>query len=293
MSWHSTGVEQPDHLFLPPGLQTQSNMPSSYFLGPHFTTCEVNGAITPVTHPFAGEPFVQGAFTPLDNMSSQDFDRRYAFLNEFSAEKDTFYESQCGTQYPVQTDSIYQFSNGPYEVQKQQGHYFGQLEGTAPPTPEFLPLQASTALLGDRSSDGVDQAGTEDLVGMGLYDAPSPTPVSTSFLSGSWDIPIRPRLGKGLKLEETFQPTTTEDEESDAGHSDSDEEDEEEEDDEDDKEEAGSDQNHDMTMPYLGLEESSSYYEQNAFEGLDLGFDVNSEKIPLWCTTVTTNHGWL
>jgi hypothetical protein len=290
MSWHSSGVGQADHQFLPSSSQSQSNVPSSYFLGPHFSTCEVNGAITPVTHPFAGEPFIQDTFTPLDDMSSQDFNHRYAFFNEISADTDAFYGSQCGTQYSIQTDSRYQFPNGLYEVHKQPEYHFCQLEETAPPTPEILPLQASTALHGDGSSDRVDQAGTEDLIGMGLYDAPSPMPVSMSSLGGPWDIPIRSRPGKGLKLEETFQPTTTEDEESDAGQGGDDEEGEEE---EEEEEEPASDQTHDLTMPRLGLEERSSYYEQSAFKGLDFEFDVNNEKNAVWCTDVTANHGWI
>lgn len=58
---------------------------------------------------------------------------------------------------------------------------------------EFLPIQ--------HPSDNDDQMDAEDdgkeLVGMGLYDAPDPTTTWGGFTEGT---------GKGLKLEETWQP---------------------------------------------------------------------------------------
>ena len=215
LSWHSTSMQQADHYFLPSTAQFQSDVSTSQFLAPTFTTSDFNEAITPMTYPSAGEPFVQGAFTPLEEMSSQDFDDRYAFLNEFSADMDTFYDPQYGSRYAGLTGSDHQYPNGLYQYQKQPEYCLRQLEETAPPTPEVGPLQASTGLIADEPLDAVEQAGAEDLVGMGLYDAPSPLPASMSFLSGSWDIPIRPISGKGLKLEETFEPTTTEDDNDD------------------------------------------------------------------------------
>jgi hypothetical protein len=282
MSWHSTGLEQADHHFLPSSSQFQSTVASSHFLGPNFTTCEVNGAITPITHPLAGEPFVQDAFTPLDEISSQDFDDRYGFLNEFSANKDNFYESSCYPQYPVPTESRYQYPTGLYEMQKQPEYYFRQLEETAPPTPEIVPLQASTGLTGESSFNAAEQSGKDDLIGMGLYDAPSPMPASTSFFSGPWDIPIRPALGKGLKLEETFQPTATEYDEDEAASGEDEEE-----------EEPDLSQTNDLTMPYLGLEERRSCYGQNTFGELNLASDINREENPRWSTDFTANYGWV
>lgn len=70
---------------------------------------------------------------------------------------------------------------------------------------EFLPIQ--------HPSDNDDQMDAEDdgkeLVGMGLYDAPDPTTTWGGFTEGT---------GKGLKLEETWQPPEAEedDDEDDA-----------------------------------------------------------------------------
>ena len=121
---------------------------------------------------------------------------------------------------------------------------------------------------------------------MGLYDAPSPTPASMSFLSGPWDIPLRPSLGKGLKLEETFQPAPIQDEESDAGQGDDDEDDDEEEEEEDEAEQQSTfRQTPDLTMP--------SYYEQTAFGETKPTSDFNGGADLYWSAGLTGHYGWV
>jgi hypothetical protein len=285
MSWHSAGFEQADDQFWPSSSQFPTDVPSSssYILGPSSTTCQVNGAITPVSHPFVGEPFVQDAYTPLDDMYSPDFDRRYAFLNEFSADKDDFYPSQYASQYPMTTDSLYQFPAGLYEAQKQSEYHIQQLGQTAPPTPDVVSCKPSMELHGDGFTAGIDQ-GTEDLVGMGLYDTPSPLPTSTSFLSDPWDIPIRPAVGKGLKLEETFQPTTTDDdneEEDEAASS-------EDGDGEDDETRPG-----DADLPDLGLEDKSFYDGKEISTNSAFTADYPNQEGTWWSTDATTSQSWI
>src|ERR1700722_17007241 len=170
LSWHSTSMQQADQYFLPSTAQFQSAVSTSQFLAPTFTTSDFNEAITPMTYPSAGEPFVQGAFTPLEDMSSQDFDDCYAFLNEFSADKDTFYDPQYGSGYAGLIGSDHQYLNGlyQYQYQKQPEYSLRQLEEPAPPTPEVGPLQTSTGLIADEPFSAVEQTGAEDLVGMGL-----------------------------------------------------------------------------------------------------------------------------
>ena len=236
-----------------------------------------------MTYPSAGEPFVQGAFTPLEEMSSQDFDDRYAFLNEFSADKDTFYDPQYGLGYTGLTGSDHQYLNGLYQYQKQPEYYLRQLEGTAPPTPEVEPLQTSTGLIADEPLDAVEQAGAEDLVGMGLYDAPEPLPAPMSFLSGSWDIPIRPISGKGLKLEETFEPTTTaEDDDEEVVASEDGEE-----------EESSPDQAQCSMLPDLGQGDEKPNIEQNMSANFNFTPDFTNQGNAWWDTNTAANYGWV
>jgi len=282
MSWHSTGLQQVAAQPLPSTISSQQNDPPSYFLGPTFTMNEVNGAITPMTHPFAGEPFVQDIFVPLDEMSSQDFDTRYAFLNEFSADKNPIPTSDYSTWYSIPAE--WGNSNPHVELFKQPESDLCRIELTTPPTPETRPLQAASGMTTDYVSVDLEEtAGGEDLVGMGLYDAPSPTSATIYSLGGTWDIPIRPGLGKGLKLEETFQPSTQEDDEDDVGSV------------EDGGEEEGaSDHAQVSTLPSLGLEKGTSYYESDAFAELNLASDANNgENNPWWGTGISTDHGWV
>ena len=281
MSWHSTGFQQahPQALLYP--TQFQPHAPSSYFLGPTSTTSEVNGAITPMSHPLAGEPFVQDVFTPLDSMSSQDFDHRYAFLNEFSADKYPIPSLDYETWYSLSAESGNPIPQYEYLKQPESNHC--QIELTAPPTPEARPLQAAAGIpTGNMSVDLVHTAATDDLVGMGLYDAPSPMPATMSFLSGTWDIPIRPGLGKGLKLEETFQPTTQEDDEDDAASGE-----------DGDEEEYSEVQAHGSELPCLGFEDKGFYDEQNTAANSNLAPDFTSQENAWWSMNAATNYRWV
>lgn len=105
---------------------------------------------------------------------------------------------------------------------------------TSPPTPEVLPqaqqpqpIVAHEDIIPYQPLDEPEEEG-EILVGMGLYDAPDKydndcRPGMTSLLG----TPCRPQegTGKGLKLEESWQPPEESDEEDDAGQEDADGED--------------------------------------------------------------------
>lgn len=101
-------------------------------------------------------------------------------------------------------------------AQKNQTQSFlGSHNGSA----EFLPIQHPT----DCDDQMIVEDDGKELVGMGLYDAPDPT--------SSWGGLVE-STGKGLKLEETWQPPEHDD--------DDDDEEEEEEEDNDDEDDASS-----------------------------------------------------
>ena len=80
---------------------------------------------------------------------------------------------------------------------------------TAPSSPDFLPIQGSSLMEygNDEPSllSKIDST-ANDLVGMGLYDPPSPC--TGTLFSGSFG---GESIGKGLKLEETFEPSIVDD----------------------------------------------------------------------------------
>lgn len=101
---------------------------------------------------------------------------------------------------------------------------------TSPPTPENLPQvqHIKTALASEEATPYQQLQESEDegevLVGMGLYDAPEKCEAdpglnnyrsTLSSLLGGGAPKLNESPGKGLKLEETWQPPETDDEDED------------------------------------------------------------------------------
>ena len=93
---------------------------------------------------------------------------------------------------------------------------------TAPPTPDFLPIQNPSDMWQGAVASRLTKPRSKELVGMGLYDSPDrhsfsldSAPDSHGGGDGSCCAadPQHEALGKGLKLEETWQPPAEEEEE--------------------------------------------------------------------------------
>lgn len=165
-----------------------------------FSTAMVNGLVTPLSQPCYNEPPIQESLTALDN--SQPYPDPYAFLDEFRADPDPNWAMYSPLSTPF--DGPY-YGHNSYGAQQLQTHTFPQpSENTAPPSPDFLPIQGTANDTNDDEPSPLLSkiaSATEELVGMGLYDPPSQ----------SFGLPYRGKLGsigKGLKLEETFEPST-------------------------------------------------------------------------------------
>ncbi len=134
------------------------------------------------------------------------------------------YSSSVGTYYPqyrnyhvedqtyAREQASYQYHYPipqPYQMQPPNFSHFNF--DTAPPSPILLPTQhfdndgmASPFVLG---SPRVEK---DELVGMGLYDRPQDVQ-STLFGGGATSMAaLTAGLGKGLKLEESFEPPSAE-----------------------------------------------------------------------------------
>ena len=215
MSWHPTTLERPDFTSATYTMQSQSNGPSTDYLGTTFTGHEVAEAVTPLSQPFAAEPFVQDAFTPLEHLSTQEFSDRYAYLDEFSADKSPFGLPQDATE-SFASFSQHVFLDDVCETQKPSGYFVGHL------LPNAARQLAVPSTIGHSDLRSVRQAVTtapDELIGMGLYDAPSPLPPTMLHFGGNLTLPYRFGIGKGLKLEETFEPIATEYDDDDADSS--------------------------------------------------------------------------
>lgn len=140
---------------------------------------------------------------------------------------------------------------------------------------EFLPIQHSAEPEDEQMDATMDDSGKE-LIGMGLYDLPDS--------SLDWMSPVGEATGKGLKLEETWQPPE-EDEDEDGEDEDEDEgEDEGEEDDQDD-DASSVDGEEDLPPPPPVLVASTNHDKTNQarnLEGQSFFFDEDDSVSKEW-----------
>lgn len=180
--------------------------PTPYSSHP-FATAQVNGLITPLTQPSSGESCYKEAFTPLEEMPTQSLDDTYSFPEQagnylFWPRQDNVAPHYTAHQPSLSRETYLQDGALPLSYATSHDMY----TGTAPPTPDFLATPDDAVVQGDGSRTK-PPSDDEVLVGMGLYDAPSP-PNATALYGNQVVLPHRRSGGKGLKLEETFQPST-------------------------------------------------------------------------------------
>lgn len=181
-----------------------ANVQSECNTGATYTTAEINGLVTPLTYPYPDEFLYQGEAFPfldegLNYPGSVDPEVFPSYANSVqtsaSFSSDPYHFHPYSTTYPKTADGIEYVTSPPPRNQ-----------ATAPPTPDFLPIQNFTKSPSPERSqpepavfrEGHDRKSLfassstvagNDLVGVGLYDLPSPTD--------------RPKC---LQLEQTFVP---------------------------------------------------------------------------------------
>jgi hypothetical protein len=216
ISWHPNSARPtPIEDWMVPYQFPDSTYPPRFINS--FTTTEVNGLVTPLTQPSSAESCYQEGFPPLEEMQFRSLDNMYPIPNQLG--HGTFWPSQQNVahHYAAHQPPMYRHLMTA-EQETDSFHYSSARDvytGTAPPTPDLLAISNDEADTG-RSILPVPQSEGEVLVGMGLYDAPSPS--NFALLHGVQVVlPHRASAGKGLKLEETFQPSNGEASDDDDG----------------------------------------------------------------------------
>ena len=208
ISWHPNSMR--------PDLQTAWSIPqqfpdSAYFMHRQsnpFNTIQVNGLITPLSQPSSGGSCYNESFTQVDDGLSHNAVNPYPYPAPAS------YDSL----WSMPKDDTLQFSTQPQSCaintfQASHLSFSGVYENTAPPTPELIAGSHPSLCTAGQLRDTAQPEG-EVLVGMGLYDRPL-SPPGTQFSGDIFTLPHRSSLGKGLILEETFEPSTEQDGEGD------------------------------------------------------------------------------
>ena len=219
ISWHPNSMNLNPAKTWPFPYQPLDAAYSMHFLNDPFTTTQVNGLITPLTQASSGESCYNETFTPLDEMQLQCIDNTYPFPDQTGYNPSWIPQNNPAQHDPARQPSMY---SGTHMMHRQMPFTYvsapDTYTGTAPPTPDFLPT-STYGYGGEEGPQITREPDGEVLVGMGLYDAPS-SPNSNALSGGQIALPHRTSAGKGLKLEETFQPSTEEESEDDDGSND-------------------------------------------------------------------------
>ena len=188
-----------------------------------YQTVAVNGLPTPMTQPDLNNDLPVDPFFSLDN-SSMSYQSTMAQQPYTSAglSVDTSYQSclplghAAPPQYTtVPASSDYStYSPMDFATQSWAESLSAFPSYTAPPTPDYLPIQNPSDMwqgVDTTKGPGLVKSRSKELVGMGLYDTPDRTSFALDSLAdshrGSFAVhPHHESVGKGLKLEETWQP---------------------------------------------------------------------------------------
>jgi hypothetical protein len=216
ISWHPNSANpMPVNDWTFPHQFPDSAYPS-HCMNNSFTTAQVNGLITPLTQPSSAESCCNEAFTPLDELRMPSLDNACCFPEQ--ADDDRFRPPQHNPTMHYSTNQPHMYRQTcttdlqiPFAYPSADDVH----RGTAPPTPDFFPA-SKHQVVEEGKEAALPESEDEVLVGMGLYDAPSP-PSSTVLQGSQLLLPHRRSAGKGLKLEETFQPSTEQDSDGDDG----------------------------------------------------------------------------
>ena len=211
-----------------------------------FVTTEVHGLVTPLAQPSSGQLHVDQAFSPLDHTS--DLDSSNIHLSDFPSMSSRWNPPYEPIILP--SSSLSQPAPEGWSTDHQQFCNYASMHdpyfGTAPPTPQ-LPAQSypwsaemdetysstpppweqvsveqsvgkgrglRTAYADGHEAELTElevRGSDEVLVGMGLYDPPPSPATTTTFSTQKSSLNPRP-AGKGLKLEESFEPPSPSDE---------------------------------------------------------------------------------
>jgi len=201
-------------------------------------TTAVHGLVTPLAYPYPDEAFSQDAFSTLDDPQPYDqpeLSSQYAYLDEFKADHIPSWLLQTPQYSNIHDSPLGYGSNAfhhedvdAYQLRGQSGApnftTGSSLATTAPPTPDFLPIQHFSTTEQQEyqpvPQEPSTKAAGDELVGMGLYDGPENASLGEGALGGqmclnsfeTFNNVSRGSIGKGLKLEETFSPSLDDDE---------------------------------------------------------------------------------
>ena len=219
VSWHPNTMANSQRR---PQSDYEAPLPASYN---DYNTYSVNGIPTPMSQAEFTMGTVSLQWQHADNVSSlyqqsSDYD-----IKPEDSGRDSYFDQS----YPSYSSPAGQISEGhpifspvPYPLSAWTSSMSTVSQQTAPPTPECFPTQPVSQTWQDQTDQlsPLSSKESKELIGMGLYDGPDRHSWSLeSMLDGPTNLfaPGRPEsMGKGLKLEEKWEPPEEEEDETDS-----------------------------------------------------------------------------
>ncbi|KEF53568.1 uncharacterized protein A1O9_10543 [Exophiala aquamarina CBS 119918] len=202
VSWHPTSMDD----FYTISYNTPPLVRSQALPAYDYSTTNVNGLITPLSHPVANEPQIQELITPLDEYPGHT--STYSGNSGLAEDQAWLLQSQqkCN---PYSFNLPYQGNllQSTWQPNQSQQPPSSLNVHTAASSPDCLPLHVDTLSL---DTVDLEKGPSEELVGMGLYDSPADVQSTSLLFAG-----ISNATRKGLILEESFVPEDRDDEELD------------------------------------------------------------------------------
>ncbi|MCJ1393553.1 hypothetical protein MMC18_006428 [Xylographa bjoerkii] len=247
VSWHPTSMGKINRSSVRgTSARTSSYEPQARDSMVGYQTVAMNGLPTPMTQPdlnadFPVDPFfsLDGSCIPYQQQITQQSQPPMTIPQGYDPaglSLDTSYQSYVPQdssyhlQFPiVPLSGDYPTMSYPTQTWAESLSAFPSY--TAPPTPDFLPIQNPSDMWQGATTAAqprLTKPRSKELVGMGLYDTPDRDSFSldsaTESHVGSFIAdPHHESLGKGLKLEETWQPPSEEEEDEEVESSDGEE----------------------------------------------------------------------
>lgn len=162
-------------------------------------TAVAYGLFTPVPAPTMVESYLDCPNGPLNQMADQNMNLLHYDHQYFNTYNE--YDQNINSYTPLSTSGVDTTSHQSRDMTWPMLPATGCTNfPTAPSSPAYLPIPELGRSLAETRFE--EESSTEELVGLGLYDSPDQVRSANLLFNGS-----SPVQRKGLKLEESFEPT--------------------------------------------------------------------------------------
>lgn len=185
----------------------------SSYLNTPFSATEVNGVITPLSLAALDGPHIHEIITPLEEPLATEY--QAGVWNDFDS-----YQGQYWQPQEYQKTCDFNYNSFVMDFDNMYHQQNAAKIDTAPTSPSFFSLPIPSNREVSDVPPELATSGGEELVGMGLYDSPADVQASKLNADRASLFNSAGPAQRGLKLEDSFEPSDLEDQDEDDGQPD-------------------------------------------------------------------------